>query len=63
MVLTFVLFLLFYFWQFPFNPIIAITLKSILVTASYVYVNYKFKISVEINQVIDTVLRRLKIKL
>jgi O-antigen/teichoic acid export membrane protein len=63
MVLTFVLFLLFYFWQFPFTPIIAIGLKSILVTASYVYVNYKFIISLEINQVIDTVLKRFKIKL
>lgn len=61
--LTFGVFLLFYFWQFPFNPIIAIALKSILVTALYVYVNYKFIISVEINQVIDTILKRLKIKL
>lgn len=63
MAVTFVLFLVFYFWQFPFNPMIAIGLKSILVTAAYVYVNYKFKISPEINQVIDTVLRRFKIKL
>ncbi|MFT5714048.1 MAG: O-antigen/teichoic acid export membrane protein [Flavobacterium sp.] len=63
MALTFVLFLLFYFWQLPFNPIIAIGLKSILVTATYVYVNYKFMISIEINQVIDTVFKRLKIKL
>jgi O-antigen/teichoic acid export membrane protein len=59
--LTFVLFLVFYFWQFPFNPIIAIGLKSILVTAAYVYVNYKLKISTEINQVINTALKRLKI--
>jgi O-antigen/teichoic acid export membrane protein len=61
-VLTFALFMLFYFWHFPFNPIIAIGLKSILVTASYFYFNYKFRISAEINQVIDTVLKRLKIK-
>ncbi len=61
--LTFVLFLVFYFWQFPFTPIIAIGLKSILVTGSYVYVNYKFKISIEINQVIDIALKRLKIRL
>jgi O-antigen/teichoic acid export membrane protein len=63
MALTFVLFLVFYFWQFPFNPIIAIGLKSILVTAAYVYVNYKLKISAEINQVIDAVLKKFKIKL
>jgi O-antigen/teichoic acid export membrane protein len=63
MALTFVLFLLFYFWQFPFNPIIAIGLKSILVMVLYVYVNYKFMISTEINQVVDTVLKKFKIKL
>ncbi|CAM2894999.1 lipopolysaccharide biosynthesis protein [Flavobacterium frigoris] len=59
--LTIVLFLLFYFWQFPFHPIIAIGLKSILVTISYVYLNYKLVISKEINQVIDNVLKKLKI--
>ena len=63
MALTFVLFLLFYFWQFPFNPIIAIGLKSILVTIFYVYLNYKLVISVEINQVINTLLKRFKINL
>jgi O-antigen/teichoic acid export membrane protein len=59
---TFVLFLLFYFWEFPFYPIINIGLKSALLTVLYVYINYKFVISAEINQVIDTVLKRLKIK-
>ncbi|MES2575453.1 MAG: oligosaccharide flippase family protein [Bacteroidota bacterium] len=59
--LTAVLFLVFYFWDFPFHPIIAIGLKSILVTIAYVYLNYKFVISTEINQVIDLVLRKLKV--
>ena len=59
--LTFVLFLAFYFWQFPFIPLISIVLKSILVTIAYVYLNYKLVISIEINQVIDNVLRKLKI--
>jgi O-antigen/teichoic acid export membrane protein len=58
--LTIALFLLFYFWQFPFSPIIAITLKSILVSLAYVYINYKWVISIEINEVIDTLLKRLK---
>jgi O-antigen/teichoic acid export membrane protein len=58
--LTIGLFLLFYFWQFPFSPIIAITLKSILVSLAYVYINYKWVISIEINEVIDTLLNRLK---
>jgi len=60
MVITLILFLVFYFWDFPFHPLISIVLKSILVTISYVYFNYKFVISVEINQVIDNVLKRGK---
>jgi O-antigen/teichoic acid export membrane protein len=46
--------LLFYFLVF-FIPIVAIGLKSILVTLAYTYINYKFVISIEINEVIDTV--------
>ena len=60
LVLTFVLFLAFYFWEFPFNPIVSIVLKSILLTIAYTYLNYKFVISIEINQVIDNVLKKLK---
>ncbi|MBP7470837.1 MAG: oligosaccharide flippase family protein [Flavobacterium sp.] len=59
--LTFVLFVAFYFWEFPFNPIISIVLKSILMTIAYVYLNYKFVISTEINEVIDNVLKKLKL--
>lgn len=58
--LTFVLFVAFYFWEFPFNPIISIVLKSVLMTIAYVYLNYKFVISLEINQVIDNLLKKLK---
>jgi hypothetical protein len=53
---TYVLFLMFYFWQFPL-PYRRHALKSILVTLAYVYVNYKFVISIEINEVIDSVFR------
>jgi hypothetical protein len=60
--ITFALFLLFYFWQFPFHPIIAIALKSILITIVYVYLNYKFVISTEINAAIDVVFKKFKIK-
>jgi O-antigen/teichoic acid export membrane protein len=59
--LTIALFLVFYFWDFPFNPIISIILKSILLTIAYIYLNYKFVISIEINQVIDKTLKKLKI--
>ena len=61
MALTLVLFLAFYFWEFPFSPIISIVLKLILMTIVYVYLNYRFVISIEINEVIDNVLKKLKI--
>lgn len=60
--ITFVIFLLFYFWKFPFHPIIAIGMKSVLVTILYVYVNYKFVISPEINQALNVVFKKLKIQ-
>ena len=63
LVVTFILFIAFYFWEFPFTPIISIGFKSILVTLLYVYINYKFVISIEINQVLDIVLKKLKFKL
>ena len=44
----------FYFWEFPFDPIMNIVLKSLLITISYVYLNYKFKISTDINFLIDS---------
>ncbi|MGM8363389.1 lipopolysaccharide biosynthesis protein [Flavobacterium sp. ARAG 55.4] len=59
--LTFILFILFYFWDFPFNSIIAIGLKSILVSLAYVYLNYRFVISHQINEVIDGLLKKFKI--
>jgi O-antigen/teichoic acid export membrane protein len=61
MTLTVVLFLGFYFWDFPFSPIISIGLKSILVSLAYVYLNYKLVISIQINQVIDGLLKKFKI--
>lgn len=63
LIITFGIFLLFYFWEFPFSPIISIGLKSVLVTLLYVYINYKFVISIEINQALDVVLKKLRIKL
>jgi len=54
-------FLLFYFWDFPFHPIINIALKSILVIPIYTYLNYRFRISEEVNSVIENILRKLKL--
>lgn len=58
--LTLFLFLVFYFWEFPFHPIISIILKSGLMTMAYLYLNYRFVISTEINQVIDTLLKKIR---
>jgi O-antigen/teichoic acid export membrane protein len=59
-IITASLFVLFYFWKFPFHPIIGIVLKSILVTILYVYINYRFSISKEINQVLNSLIKKLK---
>lgn len=61
--LTSALFLVFYFWEFPFYQLISIALKSILVTILYVYLNYKFKISSDINKLIDSLLQKVGIKI
>jgi len=53
-------FLVFYFWDFPFHPIMSIALKSVLITLVYVYCNYKWAISLEINAVIDKFLWKMK---
>jgi O-antigen/teichoic acid export membrane protein len=54
-----IVFVAFYFWDFPFHPIVNIGLKSVLVTLVYGYLNYKLLISAEINEVMDKVSRKL----
>jgi O-antigen/teichoic acid export membrane protein len=54
-------FLVFYFWEFPFHTIINIGLKSILVSLLYVHLNYRLQISQEVNQVIENVLKKVKL--
>lgn len=54
---TTLLFIGFYFWNFPFHPLINILLKSGLVTLLYVGINYKLIISEEINKEINNLLR------
>ncbi|GGF17874.1 polysaccharide biosynthesis C-terminal domain-containing protein [Flavobacterium limi] len=60
---TTVLFLAFYFWNFPVYPLVGIALKSILVTILYLYLNYKFNISPDINKVMNGFLRKVGIKI
>ncbi|WP_394758398.1 lipopolysaccharide biosynthesis protein [Flavobacterium sp.] len=56
-----VCFLLFYFWDFPFHPIVNIGFKSLLITIFYVFVNYKLKISEEFNQVVTAIMKKARI--
>ena len=49
--------LLFYFWEFPFHPIINIGLKSLLITALYVFVIYRFNFSEDISVLIKKYLK------
>ena len=52
-------FMLFYFWEFPFHPIINIGLKSILVTIFYLGTSYYLKLSSDINFVINSVFTKV----
>ncbi|MEP3836545.1 MAG: polysaccharide biosynthesis C-terminal domain-containing protein [Algibacter sp.] len=49
--------LLFYFWEFPFHPIVNIGIKSILITMVYVFVIYRFNLSDDISMVIKKYLK------
>jgi len=52
----------FYYWDFPFHPILNIVLKSILVSIVYVGIVYKAKLSEDINGVIEKVLKTIHLK-
>ena len=54
-------FIVFYFWDFPFHTIINIGLKSVLIAGFYLFLNYKLMISKEVNDVINLVLRKLRL--
>ncbi len=51
--------LLFYFWEFPFHPILNIALKSTLVAVLYLYIIYRFNFSEDISLVIKKYLKFL----
>ena len=56
-VISLVSFFVFYYWSFPFHPIISILLKSILVVLFYLFLSYKLKVSEDINTVIGKTLK------
>jgi O-antigen/teichoic acid export membrane protein len=53
-------FVLFYFWSFPLHPILNIILKSVLIALFYWILNYKLKISPDINSFIQTVYSKVR---
>lgn len=53
-------FVLFYFWDFPFHPILNITLKSVLLAITYGLVVYYFNFSKDVSQLIKKVLSTFK---
>lgn len=55
------LFCAFYFWEFSFHPVINIILKSILVTIIYVFVNYKLELSSDFNNVVNSILKMVRL--
>ncbi len=63
--LSFAIFVLFffgfYYWDFPFHPIPNMLVKSVLVSALYVFVNYKLNLSAEFNQVVNVVLKKVRL--
>ena len=48
-----IFFAAFYSWDFTFHPIINIVLKTTLITIVYVFLVFKLKISIEINNLIS----------
>ncbi|MFL0352726.1 lipopolysaccharide biosynthesis protein [Xanthomarina sp. GH4-25] len=48
----------FYFWDFPFHPIINIALKSILISLSYGVLVYTLNLSDDISSLINKIFRR-----
>lgn len=56
-------FVVFYFWNFSFHPILNIVLKSVLITLFYWALNYKFMISDDINSVLKQILMKVKLLL
>ncbi|MBJ7879883.1 oligosaccharide flippase family protein [Gelidibacter salicanalis] len=48
---------LFYFWEFPFYPLINIALKTVLITLMYVFIIFKMNVSEDISALIRKYLK------
>jgi hypothetical protein len=54
-----VYFLLFYFWDFTFHPIVNIVFKSGLIGAAYLFTTFKLNISDDISKVITKLIEKI----
>ena len=54
-------FVTFYFWEFPFYPLVNIVLKSALVALVYVGLHFLFKISPDVNLIIINIARKARL--
>lgn len=54
-----VVFALFYFWDFSFDALVNIGLKSALITFVYILLNYRWKISPEVNAFLDSFFKKV----
>jgi O-antigen/teichoic acid export membrane protein len=59
-VISAITFVIFYFFNSGLNAIIDILIRSVLTTIFFTFLIYKMKVSVDINQLIDALLLRLK---
>lgn len=53
MLISIIVFLVFYFWDFPYSAIVNIILKSVLLTSVYGYIVYATRLSDDVNSVIN----------
>lgn len=58
-----VCFVSFYYWEFPFHPVINIGMKSVLVGGLYTAAHYLLKVSDELNSVMVSMLKRVGVNL
>lgn len=49
----------FYYWDFPFHPLMNIMLKSILIALGYLSLTYSFRLSDDLNVLMDKLIKKL----
>ena len=58
--LTLIFSLVFYYWEFPFCPLVSIALKGLITSVLYIFAIYFFNFSEEISSMIRLILAKLR---